>query len=61
MIVGIYLRISRRSSRAVSATTIVGSAVVAIVIAILRVVWSLVGIAMCGASLVVVGGVDSLV
>jgi hypothetical protein len=60
VIVGINLRISRRTSRAVSATTIVGSAVVAIVIAILRVV-SLVGIALCYASLIVVVGVDSLV
>ena len=61
VIVGIHLRISRRTSRAVSVTTIVGPAVVAIVITILRVVWPLVGIAMCGASLYVVGGVDSLV
>ena len=61
VIVGIYLRISRRTSRAISATTIVGSAVVAIVITILRVVWPLVRIAIYGANLVVVGGVDSLV
>ena len=61
VIVGIYLRISRRTSRAVSATTIFGSAVVAIVITILKVVWPLVEIAIYGASLVVVGGVDSLV